>query len=64
MMGASMLVLLLGGLLDNFVFHIQPVFYYSVAMAIVYRSVGEEWSFSPILKESASKWQLSAYKKK
>ena len=64
MMGASMLVLLVGGLLDNFVFHIQPIFYYSVAMAIVYRSVKEEWSFSPILKESSSKWQISAYNRK
>ncbi len=35
MLGLSMLALLLGSLFDNFIFYIQPTFYYSVALAIV-----------------------------
>ena len=38
MLGALILVILGESLLDNFVFHIQPMFYYSIALAIVYRS--------------------------
>ena len=38
MLGLSILVFLLGSLLDNFVFNIHPVLYYSVALAIALRS--------------------------
>ncbi len=51
MLGASMLVLLVGSLLDNFLFHIQPVFYYSIAMAIVYRHVDEEIPWRCLIKD-------------
>ncbi len=42
MLAASILVLLGASLLDNFIFHIQPVFYYSIAMAIVCRKNNED----------------------
>ena len=37
MLGISILVFLLGGLLDNFVFNIHPPLYYTVALAIALR---------------------------
>lgn len=37
MLGASMGVLLGMSLLDNFIFHVQPLFYYSIAMVIAFR---------------------------
>ena len=37
MLGLSVLVFLLGGLLDNFVFNIHPPLYYTVALAIALR---------------------------
>ena len=42
MLGLSILVFLLGSLLDNFVFNIHPPLYYSVALAIVCRSEAEK----------------------
>lgn len=42
MLGYAALVLLLESLLDNFIFHIHPVFYYSIAMAIVVRATDSE----------------------
>ena len=56
LLGGSMLILLFGGLFDNFVFHIQPVFYYSIGMAIACKSVDEDNFFVPILKELPSRW--------
>jgi O-antigen ligase len=41
MLGLSILVFLLGSLLDNFVFNIHPALYYSVALAIAVRSDSE-----------------------
>ncbi len=41
MLGISILVFLLGSLLDNFVFNIHPALYYTVALAIVCRSFKE-----------------------
>lgn len=41
-LGLSILVLLAESLLDNFVFNIYPVFYYAVALAIVFRASKEE----------------------
>ncbi|MBR5140254.1 MAG: hypothetical protein IKV16_04280, partial [Clostridia bacterium] len=38
MLGISVLVFLLGSLLDNFVFNIHPALYYTFTMAIVARS--------------------------
>ncbi len=38
MLALSMLVLIAESMLDNFVFNIYPVFYYSVAMAIIVKS--------------------------
>ena len=37
MVGLSMLALLLSSLFDNFIFYIQPMFYYSVEFALVCR---------------------------
>ena len=42
MLGISILVFLLGSLLDNFVFNIHPPLYYTVALAIVCRSCKED----------------------
>ncbi len=41
MLGLSILVFLLGSLLDNFVFNIHPALYYCVALAIAVRSDSE-----------------------
>lgn len=41
-LGISILVLLAESLLDNFVFNVYPVLYYSVTLAIVYRAFEEE----------------------
>ncbi len=37
LLGLSMLALLLSSLFDNFIFYIQPMFYYSVAFALICR---------------------------
>ena len=42
MLGASMAVLVGMSLLDNFMFHIQPLFYYSMAMVIVCKKDRED----------------------
>ena len=42
MLGASMGVLLGMSLLDNFIFHVQPLFYYSIAMVIVCKKDRED----------------------
>lgn len=42
MLGISMLVFLLGSLLDNFVFNIHPPIYYTIALAIACRIDAEE----------------------
>ncbi len=41
MMALSIAVLLLGSLLDNFVFNIYPMFYYNMAMVIVCKATAE-----------------------
>ena len=51
MLGASMLVLMGASLLDNFMFHIQPVFYYSIAMVIACKKDSEDKMFYPLLKK-------------
>ena len=40
MLGVSILTLLLQSLLDNFVFYVQPMFYYSIALAIALKLEG------------------------
>lgn len=50
MLGAAMLVLLCESMLDNFIFQIHPVFYYSIAMAIVYRRYSEQELWCPLIK--------------
>ncbi len=42
MLGLSMLVLILSGLLDNMMFYIQTMFYYAVTEAVVYKLLYEE----------------------
>jgi len=37
LLGMSMLTIILGSLLDNFLFYVQPMFYYSIALAIAYK---------------------------
>ncbi len=49
MLGAAMLVLLFESMFDNFIFQIHPVFYYSIAMAIVYRRHNEVISWRPLI---------------
>lgn len=50
MLGTSMLVLIFESLFDNFIFQIHPMFYYSIAMAIVYRRHNEGISWQPLIK--------------
>lgn len=42
MLGLSVAVLLLESLLDNFIFYITPTFYYTVCLAIAYKSLTDE----------------------
>ena len=42
MLAYGALVLLLESLLDNFLFHIHPVFHYSIALAIAARASDSE----------------------
>ena len=41
-LGISILVLLAESMLDNFIFNIYPMFYYAVALSIVFRAAKEE----------------------
>ena len=50
MLGVAMLVLLCESLLDNFIFQIHSIFYYSIAMAIVYRRHNEQELWHPLIK--------------
>ena len=45
-MAMSIAVLLFGSLLDNFIFNIYPMFYYSVSLAIIHKSANEEATHS------------------
>ncbi len=55
MLGISVLALLFGSLLDNFIFDIYPTFYMSVALAIVFRKFDEETGASVSLTKEDSK---------
>ena len=49
MLGVSILILLGESLLDNFIFQIHPMFYYSIAMAIAYRRYDEQLLWRPLI---------------
>lgn len=42
MAALSILVILLSSLLDNFVFNVYPMFYYSILLALIHRAGGEQ----------------------
>ena len=46
-MEISILSLLLGSLLDNFIFDIYPTFYMNIALAICFKKFDEENEISP-----------------
>ncbi len=52
MLGASMLVLLGASMLDNFIFHVQPIFYYSIAMVIACKKDREDKVSFLLLKKN------------
>ena len=55
MLGLSMVALLLGSMLDNFIFYIQPTFYYSVALALAFLLDKNEQKHPDLKKLSASR---------
>ena len=58
MLGLSMLALLLGSMLDNFLFYIQPTFYFSVAFALALRCDENSQKLTQMKKSSAIRKNL------